>query len=283
LPLPAVLPPPANPIYGSGPIDSLSLIWGGLDFPVSQEYGHTDFSLAQATLYLYGIDLGLDGRAHPGLDIGMPAGTYIYSPVNGTVVVSGGVPYYTYYGNGEPGVGELSIVTDGGDEVILGHMAAIAVGAGQRVTTGQFVGLSGGENGDHLHLEARVGGFLAVDPRQSFLVDSIAAYGIGEFSADPGDADHPSVPPDLAAELTTPEGEGIAVIDQPAESTAAEPSQQAAETGAAGSADPGAGSGNLLDQLLYEADSPYGGAKTELVGEFLDTRSVTADDGSSPG
>jgi hypothetical protein len=107
----------------------------------------------------------------------MPAGTYLYAPVNGTVVISGGVPYYTYYGNGEPGVGELLIETDAGDHVILGHMAAIAVSAGERVTTGQFVGLSGGENGDHLHLETRVNGLLAIDPRRSFLIESILVYG----------------------------------------------------------------------------------------------------------
>ena len=147
-----------------------------MEFPISQEYGHTEFSLAQATLYLYGLDLGLDGRAHPGLDIGMPAGTWLYSPVDGTVITSGGVPFYTYYGNGEPGVGELRIETDDGDVVILGHMAAIAVRAGDQVTTGQFVGLSGGENGDHLHLETRTRWGIAVDPRKSFLVDSIAAY-----------------------------------------------------------------------------------------------------------
>jgi murein DD-endopeptidase MepM/ murein hydrolase activator NlpD len=125
-------------------------------------------------MYRYGLDYGLDGRAHPGLDIGMPAGTPLYAPVVGTVLIAGGTPDFAFYKNGEPGVGELLIRTDAGDEVVLGHMGRIAVLPGERVAVGQFVGLSGGENGDHLHLETRVvqagGGFLVVDPRASFLI-----------------------------------------------------------------------------------------------------------------
>lgn len=179
LALPWPPPPPINPIYGSGPIDGLSLIWGGLGFPVSQEYGHTLFSLSQPTLYLYGTDLGLDGRAHPGLDIGMGRGNYLYSPVDGTVVAAGGTGGFGFYGNTLPGVGELRIEDASGNQVILGHMAAISVSVGDQVALGQFVGLSGGENGDHLHLETREavgGGYIAVDPRQSFLIQSLAAY-----------------------------------------------------------------------------------------------------------
>lgn len=180
LPLPALPPGPFTPIIGSGPIDGLTAIWGDLTYPISQEYGHTAFSLAHPEMYRYGADYGLDGWAHPGLDIGMPAGTWLYSPVNGTVKVAGGTPSFTFYGNGLPGVGELRIETDDGHEVILGHMGRIAVGVGQRVEVGQFVGLSGGENGDHLHLEARerqVGGwYRIVDPRQSFLVPTIAEW-----------------------------------------------------------------------------------------------------------
>jgi hypothetical protein len=176
LALPALPPAPYIPIIGSGPIDGLSLIWGDLNFPISQEFGHTDFSLSHSDQYAYGALYGLDGRAHPGIDIGMPAGTWLYAPVDGTVLISGGNPFYSFYGNTQFGVGELLIQTDAGDQVILGHMGGIAVSPGQRVTTGQFVGLSGGDNGDHLHLEVRIGGYQIVDPRQSFLVTEIAAF-----------------------------------------------------------------------------------------------------------
>lgn len=156
-----------------GPLGGLANIWRGANFPISQEFGHTEFSIVNPSMYWYGRDYGLDGYEHPGIDIAMPAGTWLYSPVNGTVMIAGGVPYYTYYGNGAPGVGELMIQEDDGNQVILGHMSAIAVQPGQRVVAGQFVGLSGGDNGDHLHLETRQvtssGGYVIVDPRQSFL------------------------------------------------------------------------------------------------------------------
>lgn len=173
-------PPGFVPITGSGPLGSLTGIWGYQSFGISQEFGHTAFSMAHSSWYAYGRNYGLDGRMHTGLDVSMPAGTWLYAPVDGTVTVSGGTPYFTYYGNGAPGVGQLTIVTADGHQVILGHMARIGVGVGQRVRAGQFVGLSGGENGDHLHLETRErqrGGFLAiVDPRQSFLTGMAGTF-----------------------------------------------------------------------------------------------------------
>jgi murein DD-endopeptidase MepM/ murein hydrolase activator NlpD len=183
IPAPLELPwPPPDQfilVTDGGPIDPLAAIWGYETFPVSQEFGHTAFSVRHPDWYAYGAGYGLDGFEHPGLDVGMPAGTPLYSPVNGTVQVAGGVPYYTFYGNGQPGVGELLIETSEGDQVILGHMGRIVVEEGQQVTAGELVGLSGGENGDHLHLEARErqvwGGYRIVDPRESFLIDAIAA------------------------------------------------------------------------------------------------------------
>lgn len=165
-------------VTDGGPLLGLAAIWGGGDAPISQEFGHTGFSITHHSWYAYGADYGLDGYEHPGLDIGIPAGTALYSPVDGVVQIAGGVPVYTFYGNGNPGVGELLIETDDGNEVILGHMGRIVVEAGQAVKAGQFVGLSGGENGDHLHLETRepqAGGYRIVDPRTSFLVPALKA------------------------------------------------------------------------------------------------------------
>jgi murein DD-endopeptidase MepM/ murein hydrolase activator NlpD len=166
-------------VTDGGPLGVLTSIWGGEDWPISQEFGHTDFSVAHPSWYAYGLDYGLDGYEHPGIDVGMPAGTPLYSPVDGTVEIAGGVPYYTFYGNGQPGVGELLIQTADGDQVILGHMGRIVVEAGHKVKSGQFVGLSGGDNGDHVHLETRevqpLGGYKIVDPRKSFLVPALKA------------------------------------------------------------------------------------------------------------
>jgi murein DD-endopeptidase MepM/ murein hydrolase activator NlpD len=172
-------PPPGHFIINSygGPLNGIDAIWGYGDYPVSQEFGHTEFSILHFAWYAYGVSYGLDGYEHPGLDIGMPAGTWLYSPVEGTVRVSGNSPHFTYYGNGNANVGHLLIVTDEGHEVVLGHMGGISVNVGDRVEVGQFVGVSGGFNGDHLHLEVRelqgAGWYRAVDPRQSIVVEAI--------------------------------------------------------------------------------------------------------------
>lgn len=177
LPLPWPLPGNITINTYGGPLNGIDAIWGYEEFPISQEFGHTEFSIANYSWYAYGLGYGLDGFEHPGLDIGMPAGTWLYSPVEGTVQVAGNSPSYTFYGNGESYVGHLQIVTDNGDEIVLGHMGRISVGVGERVSVGQFIGTSGGYNGDHLHLEVREmqqGGWLrAVDPRQSIIVVAI--------------------------------------------------------------------------------------------------------------
>ena len=172
-------PPPVQMMIDppGGPLNGIDAIWGYQEFPISQEFGHTEFSISHSRWYSYGTSYGLDGFEHSGLDIAIPAGTWLYSPVNGTVRIAGDTPYFTYYGNGDPYVGQLLIVTDSGDEVVLGHMGRIALNVGDRVSVGDFVGLSGGFNGDHLHLEVReiqAGGWLrAVDPRTSFIVDML--------------------------------------------------------------------------------------------------------------
>jgi murein DD-endopeptidase MepM/ murein hydrolase activator NlpD len=111
------------------------------------------------------------------------------------VRTAGGTPYYTYYGNGDPGVGELLIVTDDGNEVVLGHMGRISVNVGDRVKVGDFVGLSGGDNGDHLHLEVRElqsgTWYRAMDPRLSFIVDVLEA---AARAAEERDIEEPLVP-----------------------------------------------------------------------------------------
>jgi murein DD-endopeptidase MepM/ murein hydrolase activator NlpD len=196
-------PPPGHftiDTYG-GPLNGIDLIWGYETYPISQEFGHTEFSILHFHWYSYGLAYGLDGYEHPGLDVAMPAGTWLYSPVEGTVRTSGGTPYYTYYGNGDPGVGELLIVTDDGHEVVLGHMGRIAVEVGDRVTVGEFVGLSGGDNGDHLHLEVRElqsgSWYRAVDPRVSFLVEVLeaAAQPAGEPEVEATPAPRLDLPP----------------------------------------------------------------------------------------
>lgn len=252
--LPWPPPPPANPIYGSGPVEGLAVIWGGLPFPISQEYGHTLFSLSQETMYQYSADLGLDGRAHPGIDIGMPRGTYLYSPVNGTVVAAGGTGGFGFYGNTLPGVGELRIQTDDGNQVILGHMAAISVAVGEPVAIGQFVGVSGGDNGDHLHLETRHasgGGYIAVDPRQSFLIPILTAYN---------------------AEQTESNEDTTAIFEEPV-ADVVEPGETAGTTPETASGLSDGNGGALPAQEVADArreDDSNGPASVELISTIVD-------------
>lgn len=162
---------------GSTPVDipNGDLFWAmtrGNPFPVTQEYGITDWSNgAGRWMYAYSSSLGWpDGNAHPGLDVGTPEGTNLYSPVAGTVEYAGPERGFTY--NFQPDVpnsGGLFIRLENGDVLILGHMREITVKAGDQITAGQYVGLSGTANGDHVHVEYRrpnpAGGELSVDPR----------------------------------------------------------------------------------------------------------------------
>jgi murein DD-endopeptidase MepM/ murein hydrolase activator NlpD len=108
----------------------------------------------------------------------MSAGQKLYVPVNGTVIRAGGSGSFEWSGGTGPGKGELRIQADDGTLIILGHMMNIPWRPGQRVTVGQLAGLSGGFNGDHLHLEVRVPGntstgWKAIDPRTYFGNQSI--------------------------------------------------------------------------------------------------------------
>jgi murein DD-endopeptidase MepM/ murein hydrolase activator NlpD len=217
-PVPSEPPPAAlalpSPLPGSigvapgGGYNGLAMIWGYGGYGISQEYVRTSFSVAHPTWYDYGTQYGLDGISHPGLDVSMPRGTWLYSPVSGTVVVSGNSAGFTFYGNGNSGVGELRIRTANGDEVILGHMGRIAVYPGDYVNIGQFVGVSGGFNGDHLHLEARQsqgGWHQIVDPRYSFITATIEST-LTQPAADTAEV----VPDEDVAEVDTVEPESPA-------------------------------------------------------------------------
>ena len=93
------------------------------------------------------------GRAamHAGIDLAGPVGTPIYATGDGTVSESG-------YHNG--GYGNLVKLDHGrGIETRYGHLSAILVRAGQRVTRGQMIGRMGStgrSTGSHLHYEVRI-------------------------------------------------------------------------------------------------------------------------------
>lgn len=105
------------------------------DFPVSSPWGQRDSGF------------------HYGIDYGLPAWTPLVAIGNGQVV------YATNEGSGFGNT--VTIQLDGGPKVGYGHMARIDVAVGQRVVSGQPIGMSGGgagmvgagtSTGPHLHL-----------------------------------------------------------------------------------------------------------------------------------
>ncbi len=89
---------------------------------------------------------------HPGIDIGVPAGTPIRAAGSGNVVIAGWVSGYGNY---------TCIDHGGGISTCYGHQSQIEVSVGQHVTQGQVIGLSGCTGlcfGDHLHFEVRING-----------------------------------------------------------------------------------------------------------------------------
>jgi murein DD-endopeptidase MepM/ murein hydrolase activator NlpD len=146
----------------------MASIWGGAPASIMQEFGDTPYSREHP--YNYGGDFGM-GSGHHGLDIGLARGTQLRSPVEGEVIIAGGSGYYKDNLANPNTSGEIRIRLANGHEVILGHASQVNVRVGQRVKAGDVLGLSGGADGDHLHLEYRIPantntGQRAVDPRQ---------------------------------------------------------------------------------------------------------------------
>lgn len=89
---------------------------------------------------------------HPGIDIGVPAGTPIRASDSGRVVLAGWVSGYGNY---------TCIQHTASLSSCYAHQSAIQVSVGQNVSQGQVIGLVGCTGlcfGDHLHFEVRVNG-----------------------------------------------------------------------------------------------------------------------------
>src|SRR5262249_46336903 len=127
--------------------------------PISQQFGPTDagfeFPFVYQSVYY--------PHFHTGLDIAVPTGTPIRAAADGVVVLA-----TTNVAGGQPvGYGTYVLVSHGGGLYTLyGHLSAVSVRAGQRVTAGQQLGLAGStgnSTGPHLHFEVREGR-APVDP-----------------------------------------------------------------------------------------------------------------------
>jgi murein DD-endopeptidase MepM/ murein hydrolase activator NlpD len=97
---------------------------------------------------------------HPGIDIGVPAGTPIRAAMDGTVI-------FTQSEAESGGYGNFTCIDHGGGlSTCYAHQSSFAVSTGEHVSQGQvigYVGCTGLCFGDHLHFEVRVNGAVT-DP-----------------------------------------------------------------------------------------------------------------------
>ena len=104
--------------------------------------------------------LGRRGEFHPGLDIAVPMGTDVAATASGEVV----------FASRQSGYGNLVIINHGnGVTTRYGHLSAISVTAGQQMSRGKTLGLSGNtgrSTGPHVHYEIRENGY-PVNPLKS--------------------------------------------------------------------------------------------------------------------
>lgn len=98
------------------------------------------------------------GSFHAGIDIANAVGTPIYSVMSGTVINSGPASGYGQW---------IRVQHDDGSMAVYGHMSALYVSAGERVSAGQTIagmGSEGFSTGSHLHFEIHPAGMGPVDP-----------------------------------------------------------------------------------------------------------------------
>jgi murein DD-endopeptidase MepM/ murein hydrolase activator NlpD len=160
------------PAGGGG--TGLAGVTPGTNGQIMQEFGPTDYASKHPDTYAYANAYGLAGSQHPGVDWAVPSGTRVASPLAGTVSVVGNDHgtgyYYSNPGNADPDhSGEFAVTLANGDILILGHMSRINVNVGDKVNAGDLIGLSGGSDGDHVHVEYRQrqadGSYRIIDPR----------------------------------------------------------------------------------------------------------------------
>ncbi|MGD9735089.1 MAG: murein hydrolase activator EnvC [Solirubrobacterales bacterium] len=120
--------------------ETLGMIWP-VEGPITSGFG--------------GRDIGAGYEYHPGIDISVPEGTPIHAALSGTVVFtqseaeSGGYGNYTCIDHG------------GGLSTCYAHQSEFLVSAGQHVSQGELIGLSGNtgySTGPHVHFEVRIFG-----------------------------------------------------------------------------------------------------------------------------
>lgn len=169
-------PPAPEPAVAPAAADPIRVIVGGAYSPIT--YGW----LADEGLDYYGYGVGHGSQRstqHPGVDVGIPDETPLFTPAAGVVRCVGeagevtwgqGCGFFADVDGG--GIGNITILLDSGHKLTLGHCSSATVQPGQRVSAGQMVGRSGSMNGPHVHVEVSVnrnGSYWLVDPIPALL------------------------------------------------------------------------------------------------------------------
>lgn len=119
------------------------LAWPLDSIRITQYFGNTAFAQAHAALY--------NGTGHNGIDLAASIGTSVKAALSGTVTGTGNTDTVC------PGAsyGRWVLVKhDNGLSTLYAHFSVVSVSAGQRVSIGQTLGLSGATGyatGPHLH------------------------------------------------------------------------------------------------------------------------------------
>lgn len=120
-------------------------------YRIAAERAPFDFPLRDAYRLTSGYGMRW-GRLHAGTDFAGPIGTPVYSTADGVITHAG---WSSGYGR------LIKVQHEFGIETRYGHLNAIRVQVGQRVSRGDRIGdmgNSGRSTGPHLHYEVRVGG-----------------------------------------------------------------------------------------------------------------------------
>ena len=104
-----------------------------------------------------------NGKKHKGIDITNKAGTPIYAPADGKVLVFNEFSFRENYGSIEKYGKTIELETAGGVKTLFAHLQSFAVRQGAEVKAGDiiaYMGNTGVTTGPHVHIETHVNGDL---------------------------------------------------------------------------------------------------------------------------
>jgi murein DD-endopeptidase MepM/ murein hydrolase activator NlpD len=162
--------PKSLPSQGTG-----VLAWPVSNVRITQNFGNTAFSRANAAVY--------NGMGHNGIDLAASIGTKIMAALSGTVSGTGDTDKVCPGGS----YGRWVLIKhDNGLSTLYAHLSVISVSAGQRVSIGETIGLSGStgySTGPHLHFTVYASQGVQIISRSSKACGGTYTLPVASFSA----------------------------------------------------------------------------------------------------